>query len=71
MRSIKEIVKLAGGPAAVGRKINRTAAAVSQWKSIPRAHVRAVSELSGLPVSDLMPDVFAGDVADSIDGRAA
>lgn len=58
MIPIKDIVKQAGGPVAIARRIERSSAAVSQWKRVPIDHVRAVAELSGIAVERLRPDVF-------------
>jgi len=33
--------------------------AISQWKRVPRWHVRAISEITGIPMYALRPDLPA------------
>lgn len=34
-----------------------TTAAVSQWRRVPERHVWAVSKVTGIPASELRPDI--------------
>lgn len=59
----KELITRLGGPAAVGRVIDRTHSAVCQWDRIPADYVVALEKWSldrGSPVmrEEMRPDLF-------------
>ncbi len=39
-------------------RIGINPSAVSQWKSVPVEHLAEVSDLTGIPREDLLPDAF-------------
>lgn len=42
-----------------------TTAAVSQWTRVPRRHVQAVSDVTGIPCVELRPDLFAAEAEEA------
>lgn len=50
----------AGNAAALARKLGISKQAVSQWTEIPIRHVHKIKEVTGIPLTDLRPDVFRG-----------
>lgn len=46
-----------GGNRGVAEALGIKPQAISQWKRIPLDRVRRVSELTGIPASELRPDV--------------
>lgn len=61
---ITEIRARRGAVTAIAKKCGVSKAAVSKWGRVPKRHLEAVSELTGLPVAHLRPDLF-------LDGKAA
>ena len=57
--SIRGVVILAGGREAVCEALGIHSC---RWKTIPDKHVRKVSEMCGIPISELRPDLVADDV---------
>jgi DNA-binding transcriptional regulator YdaS (Cro superfamily) len=56
---IKLAVRQAGGPAKLARRLGGlTSQAISQWTRCPAERVIAVAELSGVPRSELRPDIY-------------
>lgn len=54
----KDIIKKAGGPAALARKLGDiTSQAISQWQRIPADRCLAVSEIVDIPPQELRPDL--------------
>lgn len=54
----KEIIRKAGGPLRVSQVIQRHHSTVCGWDKIPPCHARVISELSGVSVHIIRPDVF-------------
>jgi DNA-binding transcriptional regulator YdaS (Cro superfamily) len=58
----KELIRAAaekvGGIVALAARLGITKSAVSQWDRVPAEHVLRVSELTGVSVHELRPDVF-------------
>lgn len=54
----KEIIRKAGGPLRVSQVIQRHHSTVCGWEKIPPCHARVISELSGVSVHVIRPDVF-------------
>jgi DNA-binding transcriptional regulator YdaS (Cro superfamily) len=50
----------AGNAAALARQLGISKQAISQWTEIPIRHVHRVNEVTGIPLTDLRPDVFRG-----------
>ncbi len=55
---IKEIAEKAGGVVALSLALGLSRAAVSQWKRVPIERVNDVERLTGIPRSELRPDIF-------------
>lgn len=51
-------VIVAGGPAVVGRTLEISTQAVSQWRRVPERWLDAFSRLSGVAPERLRPDLF-------------
>lgn len=47
-----------GGGAELARRLGISKQAISQWSEIPIRHVHKVHEVTGIPLTDLRPDVF-------------
>lgn len=56
--SIEEVIKTAGGPAALARELKISTAAVSQWRRVPIDRVLKIEEITGLSRHQLRPDVY-------------
>lgn len=50
----------AGSASELARKLGISKQAISQWTEIPIRHVHRVNEVTGIPLTDLRPDVFRG-----------
>ena len=55
---ITDLVKKAGGPVALAKELGVTHSAVSQWTVVPAKHAQKVSEITGVSLHDLRPDIF-------------
>ena len=53
----------AGSAAELARKLGIKRQAIGQWSEIPIRHVHKVHEVTGIPLTDLRPDVFRGAAA--------
>jgi DNA-binding transcriptional regulator YdaS (Cro superfamily) len=59
-----EALDKAGGPVALARRLTELGpkpishAAISQWNRVPAERVRTVSQVTGVPLSRLRPDLF-------------
>ena len=47
-----------GGVRKLSRLVKRSSATVSVWKRIPTAHVMTVEAATGIPRTELRPDVY-------------
>jgi len=56
----REAIRLAGGPAAVGRRLGRTRQAVAQWGHVPAEHVFTLESMTEGRVTarEMRPDLF-------------
>ena len=59
---IERVVQHFGNRLRVAKALKLSPTAVYQWKQIPVGRVRRLSELTGIPASELRPDLF-GDAA--------
>ena len=50
----------AGSAAELARRLGIKRQAIIQWTEIPIRHVHKVNEVTGIPLTDLRPDVFRG-----------
>lgn len=55
---VKEIVSRAGGPVKLGKEINLSHSAISCWTRVPLRHCRKVSDLTGIPLHELNPEIW-------------
>lgn len=58
MDAVKEAVP---SIAALARDLGVTRGAVAQWTKVPAERVLQVSRITGLSISTLRPDLFAGE----------
>ncbi|WP_310349346.1 Cro/CI family transcriptional regulator [Methylobacterium sp. BE186] len=56
--ALKSAIEKAGGPAALGRTLGISSAAISQWNVCPPLRVLAVEAASGVSRSELRPDLY-------------
>lgn len=56
--ALKEAIAAAGGQSELARKLEISRQAVHRWKVAPVRHVRALSELSGVSLDRLRPDLY-------------
>lgn len=56
--SVRDIVNAAGGPTQVGRTIGRLHSTVIRWKAVPPKYARVISQMSGLTLHEICPEVF-------------
>lgn len=54
MEAVKDKIKLAR----LAGALNITRGAVAQWDQVPAERLGAVSRITGIPISDLRPDLF-------------
>ena len=69
---LDRIIARAGGVNALARQLGISSAAVSVWKRVPAARVAAVARITGLPASQIRPDLggFAETQAPFPEARA-
>jgi len=53
--AVTRAIKQMGSAAKLAAALGITRSAVSQWRSIPQWHIGKVSEVTGIPVSELIP----------------
>ena len=51
-------IEKSGGLSALSRHIGITRQAISQWDRVPAEQCRQVSEISGVPLHELRPDIY-------------
>lgn len=56
MEAVKEVISFAD----LARKIGVTRGAISQWDRVPAERIFEVSQITGLPMSTIRPDMFKG-----------
>lgn len=56
--ALKMAVERADGPAALGRALKISSAAISQWKKVPALRVLDVERITGVPRHELRPDIY-------------
>ena len=55
---LKRAIAAAGTRTELARKLEITKGAVHQWHQIPLSRVQQVAKVTGIPVSELRPDLF-------------
>jgi DNA-binding transcriptional regulator YdaS (Cro superfamily) len=58
MTALEKIRSVRGQAAEIARAIDRTEAAVSLWTRIPADHVLTVERITGIPRTELRPDLY-------------
>ncbi len=53
-------IEKAGGLSELARQLGVKRQAVFAWKRIPAERARKVSEITGIPLADLRPDLYEG-----------
>ena len=61
----KALFSQRGMTAKVARALDITPGAISQWDKVPAERVAAVSAATGIPASELRPDLAAAFMADT------
>ena len=56
--SIEQIIRAGGGVVALSKKLRITKGAVSQWHRVPVNRVFDVEKITGIPRSQIRPDIF-------------
>ncbi len=56
--ALKRALQAVGGPKALADRVGVSAQAVSQWDEVPPLRVLAVERASGVPRSELRPDLY-------------
>lgn len=55
---LTEIMMRRGANRAISEACGLSTAAVSQWKRVPKKHLDAVEQVTGVPASELRPDLY-------------
>lgn len=58
-KTVKRVIKAAGGASELARKLSISRAAVAQWKHIPIQRVSEIEKITGISRHDLRPDIFS------------
>lgn len=59
--TIQRVVDAVGGVAPLAAHLGIRAPSIYSWKKIPPRRVRKISEITGIPASELRPDLFKWD----------
>lgn len=51
---LERAIEAAGSPAELARRLGITAQAISQWRRVPPGRALDVSEITGVPVEELL-----------------
>jgi DNA-binding transcriptional regulator YdaS (Cro superfamily) len=62
---LERAIQAAGGLAAIAEPLGVTPQAVSQWNEVPSRRVLDVERLSGIPRTELRPDLYPPEPAES------
>lgn len=57
-RILKQVLAEVGSASKLASLLGLTRAAVSCWTDIPVKHVRAISDITGIPKHKLRPDIY-------------
>lgn len=60
MDKLRAFLKANRGKAVeLSRKLTLSPSTISQWQNVPPEHLRDVSDFTGIPISELRPDLAA------------
>lgn len=59
---IETVKRLGGGYAAIAKKLNLARATVWGWDRVPPKHVVAIERITGIPRTQLCPELYAPSV---------
>lgn len=57
-KALKEAIQIAGSQTALGKHLNISQQAISEWTRCPPRHVLAIETLTNISRHDLRPDIF-------------
>lgn len=57
-KALDRALKAAGGPTALAKGLEISVQAIGQWEMVPPLRVIAVEKLTGVPRSELRPDLY-------------
>jgi DNA-binding transcriptional regulator YdaS (Cro superfamily) len=63
--ALERAIKAAGGLAALAEPLGITAQAISQWDEVPPLRVLAVERATGVPRTELRPDLYPTEPAEA------
>lgn len=55
---VQRAAAAAGGPTKLAHRLGLSDDALWQWRRIPVRHIKAVAEITGLPLHELAPDLY-------------
>lgn len=55
---IREIIKRGGGPSKLARSLGLHHTSVLGWQRVPAGRVKRVSELTGVPLYEIRPELW-------------
>ncbi|MEN5278108.1 Cro/CI family transcriptional regulator [Brucella sp. TWI432] len=58
---VKNVVEKAGGVLTLARALNIKHPSIYRWTRIPPEHVLKIEEVTGIPCSELRPDIYPPD----------
>jgi DNA-binding transcriptional regulator YdaS (Cro superfamily) len=57
-REARAVIKAGGGPTLLAAKLGVVPSAITQWKKVPPRHCRRCSEVTGIPLHEIRPDLW-------------
>lgn len=58
---VEKAIEAAGSGGKLGRSLGISRAAVNEWDQVPAKRVREVSRITGVPLAELRPDLYANE----------
>lgn len=52
--TLSDVIERAGGPTGLAARLGVAPTAISAWARVPRRHLQAMAEISGIPIPELM-----------------
>lgn len=63
---VKRAIDAVGGVAVLAAHLGIKAPSIYSWRVIPPKRVRKISKITGIPESELRPDLFGSDENESV-----